>query len=71
MSATSGCVAATHPAIALIGVGLDNDYGHPNAATLNSYLAAGALVGRTDLDGDLAVARDPTTGHLTLTRRAP
>jgi competence protein ComEC len=66
-----GWVSATHPSVALIGVGLDNDYGHPNAATVASYRTAGVLVGRTDLDGDLAVARDPTTGHLALTRRGP
>ncbi len=66
-----GWVTATHPAVALIGVGLGNDYGHPNAATVNAYRAAGAVVGRTDLDGDLAVTLDPTTGHLALTRRGP
>jgi len=64
-----GWVAATSPSIALIGVGLGNDYGHPSSATLTAYRAAGAVVGRTDLDGDLAVARDPTTNALSLTRR--
>ena len=43
------------PAIALIGVGMGNDYGHPAAATVRAYESTGAVVGRTDLDGDLAV----------------
>ncbi len=53
-----GWVAAARPRIALIGVGLGNDYGHPNAGTVAAYRGEGALVGRTDLDGDLAVILD-------------
>jgi competence protein ComEC len=41
--------------IALVCVGQDNDYGHPSAATLDQYRAAGASIGRTDQQGDLAV----------------
>jgi competence protein ComEC len=41
--------------IALVCVGLDNDYGHPSATTLDQYRAAGARIGRTDQQGDLAV----------------
>ena len=63
-----GWVATTRPRIALIGVGLNNDYGHPNARTVASYRAAGALVGRTDNDGDLAVLKDEA-GNLGLIRR--
>ncbi|MEO8775385.1 MAG: DNA internalization-related competence protein ComEC/Rec2 [Candidatus Nanopelagicales bacterium] len=48
----------TRPAIALVSVGVDNDYGHPNSATLQQYAAAGATIGRTDTSGDLAVVRD-------------
>jgi competence protein ComEC len=40
--------------IALISVGLGNDYGHPAAETIASWLAVGAIVGRTDVQGDLA-----------------
>jgi competence protein ComEC len=65
-----GWVAATRPRIALIGVGLGNDYGHPNAHTVAAYRAAGAIVGRTDLDGDLAVVVDDQ-GRLGLVRRGP
>jgi competence protein ComEC len=41
--------------IALVSVGRGNDYGHPSAATLDSYQRLGALVGRTDEQGALAV----------------
>ena len=63
-----GWVLAARPRIALIGVGLGNDYGHPFAGTVNAYRAVGALVGRTDLDGDLAVVLDDDH-HLGLVRR--
>lgn len=45
----------TRARVALIGVGVDNDYGHPAARTVAGYRAVGSVVGRTDLDGDLAV----------------
>jgi competence protein ComEC len=41
--------------VALVGVGCGNRYGHPAAATLSAYERRGAVVGRTDRDGDLAV----------------
>jgi competence protein ComEC len=63
-----GWVLAARPRIALIGVGLDNDYGHPNARTVAAYQAVGAIVGRTDLDGDLAVVLDDAD-HLGIVRR--
>ena len=60
--------ATSRPRIALIGVGVDNDYGHPYPGTVMAYRSVGALVGRTDLDGDLAVAPDDR-GRLGLVRR--
>lgn len=54
--------------IALISVGADNDYGHPSADTIRAWQAAGSLVGRTDLDGDLAVV-SLTAGAVGLTAR--
>jgi competence protein ComEC len=45
---------AVDPAVALVSVGLDNDYGHPNAALLARLSRSGARVLRTDLSGDLA-----------------
>jgi competence protein ComEC len=41
--------------LALVSVGVDNDYGHPAEGTLAALAATGARVLRTDLDGDLVV----------------
>ena len=55
-TATSAALlAATLPAVALISVGADNDYGHPAPATLARLHDAGARVYRTDLDGTVEV----------------
>lgn len=48
---------AVRPAVALVPVGADNDYGHPSPAVLARLVRSGARVLRTDLDGDLAVVR--------------
>jgi competence protein ComEC len=45
---------AVDPAVALVSVGLDNDYGHPNAALLAKFARSGARVLRTDRSGDIA-----------------
>ncbi len=44
-------------AVAVVPVGVDNDYGHPADATLEALTRAGVTVGRTDLQGDLLVVR--------------
>jgi competence protein ComEC len=49
---------ALRPRVALVSVGAGNDYGHPAPGTLRALVAAGAVVGRTDRDGDLAVVAD-------------
>ena len=41
--------------VALVSVGADNDYGHPDPGTMSLLRRAGALVRRTDQDGDIAV----------------
>ncbi len=41
--------------VALVSVGEDNDYGHPDPGLLDQLTAAGARVWRTDTDGDVAV----------------
>jgi len=43
------------PVVALVSVGVDNPYGHPNASLLARLARDGAKVLRTDIDGDLAV----------------
>ncbi|MEZ5115792.1 MAG: ComEC/Rec2 family competence protein [Candidatus Nanopelagicales bacterium] len=45
--------------VALVSVGKGNDYGHPAAETLDTYARSGAVVVRTDTDGDIAVVRSP------------
>ncbi|PRY24014.1 competence protein ComEC [Pseudosporangium ferrugineum] len=47
-------VDAVDPAVALVSVGRDNDYGHPNASLLARLGRGGARVLRTDERGDLA-----------------
>jgi competence protein ComEC len=46
--------------VGLIGVGADNDYGHPAQRTLAMLAAAGIRVWRSDLSGAVAVTRLPT-----------
>ena len=58
---------ALHPTIGLIGVGADNDYGHPTAKLLGLLTALGTTAARTDRDGALAVWLD-ADGRLTLWR---
>lgn len=48
------------PAVALVTVGLGNDYGHPRAETLDLVAGTGAVVVRTDLDGIVALWSDGT-----------
>ncbi|MFI7212663.1 ComEC/Rec2 family competence protein [Micromonospora maritima] len=50
-------LAAVRPAVALVCVGVDNDYGHPHQALLDRLTRAGARVVRTDTDGDVATVR--------------
>jgi competence protein ComEC len=51
---------AVDPGVALVSVGLVNDYGHPNPAVLARLARGGARVLRTDQGGDLAaVAAGP------------
>jgi hypothetical protein len=46
---------AVDPRVALVSVGTDNSYGHPNPPVLYRLADNGARVLRTDLDGDVAV----------------
>ncbi len=52
-------LGVTRPAIALISVGADNDYGHPAPSALARLREAGARVYRTDRDGTIEVALRP------------
>ncbi|MGA0945530.1 MAG: ComEC/Rec2 family competence protein, partial [Candidatus Nanopelagicales bacterium] len=45
--------------VAIISVGEGNRYGHPAAETVSAWQQAGAIVGRTDLAGDVAIVAEP------------
>ena len=83
-SATGGTqlIEEWSPDIALIGVGADNDYGHPRQEILEALYRAKVSVHRTDLEGTLVIrplsrfegsAEDTNTGGGTqvLHERAP
>ncbi|WP_216216175.1 ComEC/Rec2 family competence protein [Amycolatopsis aidingensis] len=53
-------LGAVRARLAVLSVGADNSYGHPNRRTLRTLAAGGALVARTDTDGDVAVLPDAT-----------
>lgn len=60
-------VDAVDPGVALVSVGLGNDYGHPNVPLLRRLERNGARVLRTDVSGDLAAVA--TTGGLAVVAR--
>lgn len=49
---------AADPAVALVGVGLGNEYGHPDPGPLAVLEEGGALVFRTDEAGGITVSRN-------------
>jgi competence protein ComEC len=58
-STTPPFLAAVHPRLALVSVGVHNTYGHPNAGIMNALRDAGALVVRTDEAGTVVVRFPP------------
>jgi competence protein ComEC len=61
-------LSRTDPAVALVSVGVDNTYGHPDPDLLAVLRRDGALVARTDSDGDVAVTAG-APGELQVVRR--
>lgn len=51
----AGLYVAARPAVALLTVGLDNDYDHPRDETLAMLVDVGARIARTDRDGAVAL----------------
>ena len=49
---------AVAPQVALISVGLHNDFGHPSGETLGALVQLGVRVLRTDLGGDVSASID-------------
>ena len=63
-------VRAVSPAVAVIGVGADNDYGHPSILALDLLNRDGATtILRTDEQGDVSVGL--VDGVVTTARRGP
>ncbi|WP_433714253.1 ComEC/Rec2 family competence protein [Nocardia sp. CA-084685] len=52
---TKGFIAAVHPRLALVSVGADNTFGHPNPSVLADLADLGIAVARTDRQGDVLV----------------
>ncbi len=57
-SSTPRFLAAVRPELAVISAGARNRHGHPSAATLARYEAAGIRVLRTDHDGAVTISTD-------------
>lgn len=62
---------AVHARIAVASVGAGNPYGHPSPLTLSRVAADGALVLRTDDDGDVALVPGPAVVRRGDPRPAP
>ncbi|MDT8914576.1 ComEC/Rec2 family competence protein [Amycolatopsis sp. PS_44_ISF1] len=62
-----GFLSAAAPRAALVSVGAGNSYGHPSQSTMDVLKTLGALVTRTDVDGDTAVL--PGTDGPSVSRR--
>jgi len=53
-------LSQTHPKIAIISCGLNNDYGHPHKPTLSKLNAINSKIYRTDKDGTILLESDGT-----------
>jgi competence protein ComEC len=61
---TAELYTVLHATVGLIGVGADNDYGHPNDSLLGILAAVGTTVERSDLDGLVLVAPTGQEGEV-------
>lgn len=57
-------LALVHPTYAVVSCGLNNEYGHPAAVTLQKLDAVGARVFRTDLQSDIEFRFDAKKGFV-------
>ncbi len=67
---TPAFVAAIHPALGLVSVGIGNEYGHPSPDTIRVLGDAGVAVLRTDRDGAVEVRSDGLTWRVTAAGRS-
>ncbi len=63
-SSTEAFLDAVRPVFAIISVGQDNSYGHPNADVIDRLLDHNAVVYRTDLDGLVSIRTDGRRFHV-------
>lgn len=68
-SSTEPFLAKVKPKIAVIQVGLHNDYGHPSDAAMDRLKAVGAEIFRNDQDGEIKVVSDGTNVTVTTERK--
>lgn len=57
-SSSDAFLNAVNPRYAVISVGKNNDYGHPNTDTLSRLSSRGTIVYRTDLNGTVVATSD-------------
>jgi competence protein ComEC len=69
-ASSDALLAALRPSVAVISVGADNTYGHPNGGTVARLRAHSSLVARTDLDGTVEVTLDRTAVTVVRSRGA-
>ncbi len=62
-------LAAVRPGVAVVSVGADNRYGHPNAGTMARLRANSSRVARTDQEGDVETTLDRAGVTVTTSRR--
>jgi len=67
--ATPDFIRAVRPALAVISVGADNPYGHPNPALVERLRVSGARVMRTDVAGAITVTSDGRAWKVSAYRR--
>jgi len=57
-SSTEAFLRAVNPEFAVVSVGADNGYGHPNREVMERLAEHGTMVMRTDVDGSVTVRSD-------------
>ncbi len=67
-ASSDALLAAVRPAVAVISVGANNTYGHPNGGTVARLRANSSRVARTDLDGTVEVTLDRSAVTVSRTR---
>jgi competence protein ComEC len=67
-ASSDALLASVRPAVAVISVGANNTYGHPNGGTVARLRAHSSRVARTDLDGTVEVTLDRSAVTVSRTR---